>query len=103
MIVRRAHKDEPIRTLDGVDRKLGEHDMVIANAESPMCIAGVLGGEESGVSESTVNVFVESAYFDPASVRKTAKSQTLQTDASFRYERGCDPQICIYALKGPLL
>lgn len=99
VIVRRAHKDEPIRTLDGVDRKLGEHDMVIANAEGPMCIAGVLGGEESGVSESTVNVFVESAYFDPASVRRTAKSQTLQTDASFRYERGCDPQICIYALK----
>ena len=99
VIVRRAHQDEVIKTLDGVDRKLTDKDMVIANADGPMCIAGVFGGEESGVCDNTVNVFVESAYFDPASIRRTAKSQTLQTDASFRYERGCDPQICLYALK----
>lgn len=99
VIVRRARQDEPLRTLDGMDRKLASNDMVIADANGPMCIAGVFGGEESGVTDSTVNVFVESAYFDPASIRKTAKSQTLQTDASFRYERGCDPEIPVYALK----
>jgi len=99
VIVRRARQDEPIRTLDGVDRKLSANDMVIANANGPMCIAGVFGGEESGVTENTVNVFLESAYFDPGSIRKTAKSQTLQTDASYRYERGADPQIPLYALK----
>ncbi|MCQ2169912.1 MAG: phenylalanine--tRNA ligase subunit beta, partial [Bacteroidales bacterium] len=84
VIVRRAAEGEAIRTLDGIDRKLASCDMVIANAEGPMCIAGVFGGEESGVSDTTVNVFVESAYFDPASIRKTARSQGLQTDASFR-------------------
>ena len=99
VIVRRAAEGEPIRTLDGADRKLRASDMVIADDRGPMCIAGVFGGEESGVSGSTSSVFVESAYFDPASVRKTAKTQTLQTDASFRYERGADPSICIYALK----
>lgn len=99
VIVRRAAKDEPIKTLDGVERKLSERDMVIANSDGPMCIAGVFGGEESGVSESTTRVFVESAYFDPGSIRRTAKSQTLQTDASFRYERGADPEIVLYALK----
>lgn len=99
LIVRRALQDEPVRTLDGVDRKLNASDMVIANAEGPMCIAGVFGGEDSGVTADTVNVFIESAYFDPGSIRKTAKSQTLQTDASFRYERGCDPEITPYALK----
>ncbi|MCQ2183423.1 MAG: phenylalanine--tRNA ligase subunit beta [Bacteroidales bacterium] len=99
VIVRRAAKGEKIRTLDGVERKLSDADMVIANVKEPMCIAGVFGGEDSGVTESTVDVFVESAYFDPASIRKTSKSQTLQTDASFRYERGADPEIPIYALK----
>lgn len=99
VIVRRAADGEPIRTLDGMDRKLHAEDMVIANAEGPMCIAGVFGGEDSGVTEETVNVFVESAYFDPASIRRTARSQQLQTDASFRYERGCDPQIPRYALE----
>ena len=99
VIVRRAAAGEPVRTLDGVDRKLAATDMVIANANAPMCIAGVFGGEDSGVTDSTVNVFVESAYFDPASIRRTSKSQTLQTDASFRYERGCDPEIPVYALK----
>lgn len=99
VIVRRAAEGEKIKTLDGVERKLSASDMVIANADGPMCIAGVFGGEDSGVSDSTVNLFVESAYFDPASVRKTAKSQGLQTDASFRYERGADPQVVPYALK----
>lgn len=99
VIVRRAGEGEMIKTLDGVERKLSSSDMVIADADRPMCIAGVFGGEDSGVTESTVNLFVESAYFDPASVRKTAKSQGLQTDASFRYERGADPQVVPYALK----
>ena len=99
VIVRRAAEGEPIRTLDGVDRKLAACDMVIADAEGPMCIAGVFGGEDSGVSESTVNVFIEGAYFDPVSIRKTAKSQTLSTDASFRFERGADPEAALYAAK----
>ena len=99
VIVRRAAEGETLRTLDGVDRKLCSRDMVIANADGPMCIAGVFGGEESGVSAETTSVFVESAYFDPASIRRTSKSQGLQTDASFRYERGADPEVTIYALK----
>ena len=99
VIVRRAAEGEKITTLDEMERKLSATDMVIANADGPMCIAGVFGGDDSGVKEGTVNVFVESAYFDPGSIRKTAKSQTLQTDASFRYERGADPHVNIYALK----
>ena len=99
VIVRRAAEGEPIRTLDGVEHKLHSSDMVIADAQGPMCIAGVFGGEDSGVSEGTVNLFIESAYFDPGSIRKTSKSQQLQTDASFRYERGVDPEVAIYALK----
>lgn len=99
VIVRRAAEGEMIRTLDGVDRKLCSRDMVIANEAGPMCIAGVFGGEESGVSDNTVSLFVESAYFDPGSIRRTSKTQGLQTDASFRYERGGDPEVVIYALK----
>ena len=99
VIVRRAAEGEPIRTLDGMERKLAACDMVIADAEGPMCIAGVFGGEDSGVSDSTVNVFIEGAYFDPVSIRKTAKSQTLSTDASFRFERGADPEAALYAAK----
>ena len=93
VIVRRAGEGEKIVTLDGVERNLHANDMVIANAEGPMCIAGVFGGIDSGVTESTVNVFLESAYFDPGSIRKTSKTHGLQTDASFRYERGADPGI----------
>ena len=103
VVVRRAAEGEIIRTLDGVERKLSARDMVIADEKVPMCIAGVFGGEDSGVTEATTDVFVESAYFDPASIRKTSKSQTLQTDASFRYERGADPEIPIYALKRAVL
>lgn len=100
VVVRRAAEGEPIKTLDEVDRKLSASDMVIANAAGkPMCIAGVFGGIDSGVTEATSDVFVESAYFDPGSIRKTAKRQQLQTDASFRYERGADPEVPVYALK----
>lgn len=100
VVVRRAAAGETLRTLDGMERKLDASDMVIANAAGkPMCIAGVFGGEDSGVSESTCDVFVESAYFDPVSIRKTSKRHQLQTDASFRYERGADPDVMIYALK----
>ena len=99
VIVRRAAEGEPIRTLDGVERKLAACDMVIANEDGPMCIAGVFGGEDSGVSDNTVNVFIEGAYFDPVSIRKTAKSQQLSTDASFRFERGADPEAALYAAK----
>ena len=99
VVVRRAAEGEIIRTLDGADHKLCAKDMVIADTQRPMCIAGVFGGEDSGVTEATTEVFLESAYFDPASIRRTSKSQGLQTDASFRYERGADPDITIYALK----
>lgn len=99
VIVRRAAEGETLRTLDSVERKLSATDMVIADAEGPMCIAGVFGGEDSGVTETTVDVFVESAYFNPSSIRKTARRHGLQTDASFRYERGADPLVCEYALK----
>ncbi len=91
VIVRRAAEGEPIVTLDGIERKLHANDLVIADTVGPMCIAGVFGGEDSGVTEATTDVFIESAYFDPASVRKTSKSHGLQTDASFRFERGADP------------
>ena len=99
VVVRRAAEGELIRTLDGAERKLCSRDMVIADEKVPMCIAGVFGGEDSGVTDATTDVFVESAYFDPASIRRTSKKEVLQTDASFRFERGCDPEITVYALK----
>ena len=87
-------------TLDGVERELNEADLMICDGEcKPMCIAGVFGGLNSGVTEETTNVFIESAYFDPVSVRKTARRHGLNTDASFRYERGCDPNNTLYILK----
>ncbi|MDB9781582.1 phenylalanine--tRNA ligase subunit beta [Winogradskyella sp.] len=86
-------------TLDGVVRELHEDDLMICDAEKPMCIAGVFGGIDSGVTENTVNIFLESAYFNPVSIRKTAKRHALNTDASFRFERGIDPSITEYALK----
>lgn len=85
-------------TLDGVERTLHEEDLMICNEETPMCIAGVFGGIDSGVTESTTNIFLESAYFNPVSVRKTAKRHGLNTDASFRFERGIDPNSTEYAL-----
>ena len=99
VIVRRAAQDEKIVTLDEQERKLSCEDIVIADAEGPMCIAGVFGGIDSGVTEATTSVFIESAYFDPGSIRKTSKRHGLQTDASFRFERGCDPSINEYACK----
>ena len=99
VIVRRAAAGEVLRTLDGVERKLDARDMVIADAQGPMCLAGVFGGEDSGVSERTVNVFIEGAYFDPVSIRRTAKREQLSTDASFRFERGADPEAAAYAAK----
>ena len=104
VIVRRAAEGEVLRTLDGIDRKLCAKDMVIADTIGPMCIAGVFGGETSGVSDSTTSVFIEGAYFDPVSIRRTAKSQQLSTDASFRFERGADPEAAEYgALRAALL
>jgi phenylalanyl-tRNA synthetase beta chain len=86
-------------TLDGVVRELHEDDLMICDAEKPMCIAGVFGGLHSGVTESTNSIFLESAYFNPVSIRKSAKRHNLNTDASFRFERGIDPNITEYALK----
>lgn len=86
-------------TLDEVERTLHEEDLMICDENGPMCIAGVFGGKNSGVTENTTAIFLESAYFNPVSVRKTAKRHTLSTDASFRFERGIDPTITEYALK----
>lgn len=91
VVVRRARAGEQLTTLDGVERTLDPADLVIADAEGPRCLAGVFGGAESGVSEGTTRVFLESAWFEPVSVRKTAKRHGLSTDASFRFERGVDP------------
>lgn len=99
VVVRRAKAAETFVTLDGVERKLHEEDLLICDAEKPMCIAGVFGGEHSGVTEATTDVFLESAYFDPVSVRKTSKRHALKTDASFRFERGVDPDMTELALK----
>ena len=86
-------------TLDGIERDLDEDDLMICDAEKPMCIAGVFGGIHSGVTETTTSIFLESAYFNPISIRKSAKRHGLNTDASFRFERGIDPNITEYALK----
>lgn len=86
-------------TLDGIERTLHEEDIMICDDNEPLCIAGVFGGKNSGVSESTTAIFLESAYFNPVAIRKTAKRHGLSTDASFRFERGIDPEITEYALK----
>ena len=99
VIVKKCDEGTPFVTLDNVERKLSAADLMICNAEEPMCIAGVFGGKTSGVSEQTTNVFLESAYFNAVSVRKTSKRHNLKTDASFRFERGTDPEITLIALK----
>ena len=99
VVVQTLAEGTPFVTLDGVERKLSENDLMICNAEEPMCLAGVFGGLESGTTEETKNVFIESAYFNPTSIRKSARRHGLNTDASFRFERGIDPNITIYALK----
>ena len=99
VIVKNATEGQKFVTLDGIERTLSAADLMICNAEEPMCIAGVFGGQDSGITEQTKNVFLESAYFDPVSIRKTARRHQLSTDASFRYERGCDPNNTLYVLK----
>lgn len=85
-------------TLDGVERTLNERDLMICNAEEPMCMAGVFGGLDSGVTESATDIFLESACFNPTTIRKAARRHALNTDSSFRFERGVDPNGCMYAL-----
>src|SRR5438105_11190484 len=92
IIVRRAGKDQTITTLDGVERSLDKEMLVIADAKRPVAVAGVMGGEDSEISNTTTDVLIESAYFDPASVRRTAKLLGLHTEASHRFERGVDPE-----------
>ena len=99
VVVRRAAEGEKFVTLDGVERTLDPADLMIADAEKSMCLAGVFGGADSGVTDSTVDVFLESAYFNPVSIRKSSKRHTLKTDASFRYERGADPFAVEYAAR----
>ena len=86
-------------TLDGIERELHQDDLMICDDNNPLCLAGVFGGQDSGVSDTTTSIFLESAYFNPVSIRKSAKRHGLNTDASFRFERGIDPEIGIYALK----
>ncbi len=99
IVVRTMPEGTPFVTLDGVERKLSEADLMICDTEKALCIAGVFGGLESGVTESTKDVFIESAWFNPTRVRRTARRHGLSTDASFRYERGTDPSITVYAAK----
>ncbi len=100
VIVKTLPAGTKFTTLDEVERELHEEDLMICNGnEEPMCIAGVFGGLNSGVTENTTSIFLESAYFNPVAVRKTAKRHALNTDASFRFERGIDPNITKYALK----
>lgn len=99
VIVQTVAEGTKFVTLDDVERSLSAADLMICNAHEPMCIAGVFGGKQSGITSETKNVFIESAYFDPVSIRKTSRRHQLSTDASFRYERGCDPNNTMYVLK----
>jgi phenylalanyl-tRNA synthetase beta chain len=99
IIVKTLKNNTVFLTLDEQERKLSQEDLMICNSEEGMCIAGVFGGLKSGISQETKNIFLESAYFNPVSVRKTSKKHALQTDSSFRFERGTDPENTIYALK----
>ncbi|MDR0893729.1 MAG: phenylalanine--tRNA ligase subunit beta [Prevotellaceae bacterium] len=99
VVVKTMPEGTPFITLDGVERKLSNQDLMICNTQEPMCIAGVFGGLESGSTEVTTNIFLESAYFHPTWVRKTARRHGLNTDASFRFERGIDPRNTVYCLK----
>lgn len=100
VIVQQLAENTKFTTLDEQERKLSTNDLIICNGDNePMCLAGVFGGIDSGVSSSTTSIFLESAYFNPVSVRKTAKRHSLSTDASFRFERSVDPNLVIYALK----
>lgn len=99
IIVQTLAEGTRFTTLDGVERKLNGSELMICNENEGMCMAGIYGGLDSGVSENTKSIFLESAYFDPVSVRKSSKFHGLNTDSSFRFERGCDPNMVIYALK----
>lgn len=99
VIVKTLKEGTPFITLDGIERKLSGNDLMICNIEEGMCIAGVFGGAESGVIESTSNIFLESACFSPTFIRKTVRRHGLNTDAAFRFERGTDPAMTVYALK----
>ena len=99
IIVKTLEAGTKFITLDGVERTLHKDDLMICDTEKPLCIAGVFGGKNSGVSNETNSIFLEAAYFNPVSIRKTAKRHALNTDASFRFERGIDPNITKYALK----
>ncbi len=99
VIIKTAKPGDKIVTLDGVERTLDNEDLIIYNEKEPMVIAGVYGGIDSGITEDTTDIFLEAAYFDPVSVRKTSKRHGLKTDSSFRFERGIDPENIIYALK----
>ncbi len=99
VVVRTVPEGTPFKTLDGENIKLSNSDLMICDSSAPMCIGGVLGGFDSGTTKQTRNVFIESAYFNPTSVRKSARRHQLNTDASFRFERGVDPEGVIYALK----
>lgn len=99
VIVRTLPEGTPFITLDGVERKLTATDLMICDADKPLCIAGVFGGQHSGVTAQTTRIFLESAYFSPTSVRRTAQHHGLKTDASFRFERGTDPDMPVFALK----
>lgn len=103
VVVKTVADKSKFTTLDDKERTLSANDLMICNSKDAMCIAGVFGGASSGVSASTKNIFLESAYFNSVAVRKTAKNHGLNTDASFRYERGADPEITIYALKRAIL
>ncbi len=97
VVVRRADEGYRFTTLDGIEHTLSSEDLMICNASDPMCIAGIFGGLESGITDQTTEVFIESAYFDPVSIRRTSKRHGIKTDASFRYERGADPWIVPFA------
>jgi len=99
VIVKTLPAGTPLVTLDGVERKLDAEDLIICNANAGMCIGGVFGGLEVGISETTTSVFLESAYFNPTYIRRTSKRHGLNTDASFLFERGIDPNNTVYALK----
>ena len=99
IVVKTMPEGTPFITLDGEEHKLSERDLAICNAEDPMCIAGVFGGKGSGTYDNTRNIVLESAYFHPTWIRKSARRHGLSTDASFRFERGIDPEGVIYALK----
>lgn len=99
IVVKTLSEKTKFITLDEVERDLSAEDLMICNEKEGMCLAGVFGGLDSGVSHSTTSIFLESAYFNPVSVRKTAKRHHLSTDSSFRFERGCDPNMTLYALK----